>query len=195
MLGRMLATAILSLGLAAGCGGTEAAEAPTSAAGTAESAPPSASAGATHDARGTRAVVAAVVDGDTIELRNGRRVRLLQIDTPELGSHECYAREAAEALRKILPAGTEVRLTADRKLDRRDRYGRLLRYVFEGNRNVNLTLVEQGAASVWFYQGDRGRYATRLMRMARAAKADAIGLWGACPDTPLDPLHAVDTGS
>ena len=45
MLGRMLATTILSLGLAAGCGGTEAAEAPTSAAGTAESAPPSASAG------------------------------------------------------------------------------------------------------------------------------------------------------
>src|SRR5262245_34070256 len=133
MLGRTLATTVLSLGLAAGCGGTEPGDAPAS--GTAESAPPSASAEATHDARGTRVVVATVVDGDTIELRNGRRVRLLQIDTPELGSHECYAREAAAALRELLPAGSVVRLTADPKLDRLDRYGRLLRYVFEGGRN------------------------------------------------------------
>jgi endonuclease YncB( thermonuclease family) len=106
----------------------------------------------TADRPGRRPVVAAVIDGDTIELRNGTRVRLVQIDAPETGG-ECYSRKATRVLREILPEGTEVRLVADPKLDRRDDFGRLLRYVFTGDMNVNLALVKRGAASVWFYEG------------------------------------------
>src|SRR5919201_3886507 len=71
-----------------------------------------------------------VVDGDTLSLTNGERVRLVQIDTPELGSGECYSRKAAAVLRTLTPAGSVVRLEADWRLDSVDRYGRLLRYVF-----------------------------------------------------------------
>ena len=88
------------------------------------------------------ATVSYVVDGDTIALRGGDHVRLVQIDTPEVGSGECYSRRAAKDLRKLLPDGARVGLEADPRLDAVDRYGRLLRYVFHRGINVNLRLVE-----------------------------------------------------
>lgn len=135
--------------------------------------------------------VARVIDGDTIALENGKRVRLLQIDAPEAGG-ECFAAKSTNELRSALPAGTEVRLRADSRLDRTDRYGRLLRYVFAGSSNVNLMLVKRGAAAPYFYFGERGRYATTLMTAARSAKNAKRGLWGACRGTQLDPNHQVD---
>lgn len=136
--------------------------------------------------------VARVIDGDTIALGNGRRVRLVQIDSPEVGE-ECFANEATRVLSGILPVSTKVRLVADPKLDNVDRYDRLLRYVFKGKRNVNLILVQRGAASVWFYEGDKGRYANKLLSAAQRAEAAGRGLWRACPGTRLDPTHAVAT--
>ena len=136
-----------------------------------------------------------VVDGDTLVLHTGRRVRLVQIDAPELSGEECYGRKARAALATIVPTGARVALVSDPSLDKVDRYGRTLAYVMKGRENVNLTLVRKGAASVWFYEGARGRYATQLMRAARAAKAAPRGLWKACPGTQLDPLHGVETGT
>lgn len=138
--------------------------------------------------------VASVYDGDTLTLTSGEKVRLLQIDTPELGSGECYSRKAATALRRLAPLGVAVTLVSDPVSDDRDRYGRLLRYVFVGGRNVNLELVRAGAAAPYFYRGERGRYAAALTAAARAAKGSRSGLWGACPATRLDPEHAVTTG-
>lgn len=138
--------------------------------------------------------VSHVRDGDTIELAGGGVVRLVQIDAPELRGQECYASEARRALSRLLPRGTRVRVVSDPKLDRIDRYGRRLAYVFKGGRNVNLSLVTRGAASVWFYDGERGRYARRLLAAARRAKAAKRGLWGACPDTRLNPRAGVSTG-
>ena len=120
--------------------------------------------------------VAAVVDGDTIEVEGGVRVRLVQIDAPEVAEGECWARESAAALAAILPVGTTARLAADPALDDVDRYGRLLRYVHRGRTNVNLELVRQGAASVWFYDGERGRYADRILDAARRARIDVLGI-------------------
>jgi micrococcal nuclease len=131
-------------------------------------------------ASNTPAQLARVVDGDTIELAGGARVRLLQIDTPELGSGECYSRAAAKELRRLVPAGTAISLEADAPLDLVDRYGRLLRYVHAGGRNVNLELVRRGAATVYLYRGERGRYAAQLLAAGRAARARRLGLWGAC---------------
>jgi len=138
--------------------------------------------------------VASVTDGDTLRLTNGDRVRLVQIDTPELGRGECYAHEARSALSRLLPPGTRVRLESDPRLDALDSYGRRLAYVFKGRENVNVTLVTRGAASAYFYRGERGRYAAQLDRAARAARSARRGLWGACPATTYAPDAGVDTG-
>jgi endonuclease YncB( thermonuclease family) len=53
--------------------------------------------------------VARVIDGDTLDLENGERIRLVQIDAPE-AKGECYGKKAGKVLRQILPARTEVRL-------------------------------------------------------------------------------------
>ena len=139
-------------------------------------------------------VVASVYDGDTLTLRDGRRVRLLQIDTPELGSGECYSRAARTALLRLTPIGTHVALEIDPALDRVDRYGRILRYIHRAGANVNVQLVREGAAAPYFYRGDRGRYSQELLAAASRAKAAKRGLWKACPSTVLAPTRAVDTG-
>lgn len=138
-------------------------------------------------------VVARVIDGDTIMLRDGRRVRLVQIDAPEVGTGECYSRASAKVLRVLLPAGAAVRLEADARLDQVDRYGRLLRYVWRGTLDANLAMVVKGAAAPWFYQGAKGKYAARLLAAAREAKGAKVGLWAACPGTLLDPTKALAT--
>jgi endonuclease YncB( thermonuclease family) len=135
--------------------------------------------------------VAKVTDGDTIDLDNGRTIRLVQIDAPE-ASGECYGRKSGTVLRRMLPVGARVRVERDPALDDIDRYGRLLRYVFKGRQNVNVDLVRKGAASVWFYDGDQGRYADQLLRAAENARATKRGAWGAC-QAALDPTAAFAT--
>lgn len=145
---------------------------------------------------GATYLVASVTDGDTIVLGNGQRVRLVQIDTPEIFfGVECYAREASAAADRLLPVGTLVRLSVEPATDRVDDYGRLLRYVVRVRdaTNVNLRLVAIGAAAPWFYEGRRGTYAARLEALAKRARAQKRGLWGACPRTVYDPYRALET--
>jgi len=137
-------------------------------------------------------VVASVTDGDTVRLTNGRRVRLLQIDAPESG--ECYSSEARAALASLAPVGSSVVLETDPRLDALDRFGRILRYLRRGSVDVNLELVRQGAAAPYFFDGERGRKASRLLGAANAAKRAKRGLWGASPSTTLDPERQVETG-
>jgi endonuclease YncB( thermonuclease family) len=143
----------------------------------------------------SRDLVTSIADGDTLTVAGGTRVRLVQIDTPELGSGECYSRAARRALERFVPVGSTVRLEADLALDQVDRYGRVLRYVRRGTMNVNIALVRAGAAAPYFFDGDRGRYADRMLAEARRARAARRGLWGACPGTVLDPYRAVDTNA
>ena len=56
-----------------------------------------------------------------------------------------------------MPTGARVALVLDPRLDKVDRFGRTLAYVMKNGENVNLALVQKGAASVWFYDGARGR--------------------------------------
>ncbi|ASY26186.1 thermonuclease family protein [Candidatus Planktophila versatilis] len=136
-----------------------------------------------------------VIDGDTITLSSGEKVRLLQIDTPELNPAECYGKEARSALFTLLNAPGELTLKSDPKLDERDRYGRLLRYVFVGKTNINLKLVEIGAAAPYFYRGERGQYSAQILQAALNAKAKSLGLWKACPSTRLTPGNVVTTAA
>jgi endonuclease YncB( thermonuclease family) len=140
------------------------------------------------------AIVASVYDGDTLTLANGQRVRLLQIDTPELGSGECYSRAARTELLRLVPPGSRIMLEADPNLDRVDRYGRLLRYIRHNGLNVNVELVRRGAAAPYFYRGEHGRYAGALTAAAASAKRAKRGIWKSCPATTLDPDRAVETG-
>jgi endonuclease YncB( thermonuclease family) len=70
----------------------------------------------------------------------------------------------------------------------------VLRYVFAGGTNVNLVLVRQGAASPYFYRGERGRYARLLDQAVAAARKARRGYWGACPGARLDARIGSITG-
>jgi endonuclease YncB( thermonuclease family) len=134
--------------------------------------------------------VGRVSDGDTLVLRGGARVRLVQIDAPEAGG-ECYSAAATRELARLAPVGARVVLESDVLLDRIDRFGRLLRYVHVGRTNVNVELVRRGAATPWFYGGDRGRYSSRLLAAVASARTTRRGMWGACrvswhQDEPVD---------
>jgi micrococcal nuclease len=150
-----------------------------------------------HSSAGSLARIGHVADGDTVDLADGRRVRLVQIDTPEVYySPECYGRQASAVTKRLLPRGTLVRLVGEPATDSVDAYGRLLRYVIRARDglNVNVRLVAVGAASPYFYDERRGRYANLLERLARRARAHRLGLWGRCAGTPYDPYRSVATG-
>jgi endonuclease YncB( thermonuclease family) len=138
-----------------------------------------------------------VTDGDTIVLRSGEKVRLVQIDTPEVSNGaECYGSQASARTKVLLSPGTHVRIATDPVLDQRDRYGRTLGYVWKGGSLVNLRLVRDGAAAPYFYAGDRGRYASQILKAAVASRKARGGLWGRCRggSVPLRPGRSVATG-
>jgi micrococcal nuclease len=131
-----------------------------------------------------KAIVDYVNDGDTLRTTDGRRIRLVQIDAPELHG-DCYGKAALAALRRLTPAGTRIRLVRDPRLDATDRYGRELRYVLVAGSNVNVALVRRGAASPYFFRNERGLYAGALLDAVDEARAGRRGLWGACPRAEL----------
>ena len=134
--------------------------------------------------------VVSVADGDTVNVRltHGgayRRVRLLGIDTPEVYGPvvECGGPAASAAMKRMLPAGTYVKLVSDTSQARVDRYGRLLRYVtrHSDGRELNRAQVALGNATVYVYNGVPFKR-TRDYRAAEAsARAAHRGIWGACP--------------
>ncbi len=137
-----------------------------------------------------------VTDGDTVVLRNGQKVRLVQIDTPEVFfGTECYGRQASVTTKPLLPEGMRVRLAIEPATDRVDDFGRLLRYVVRARDgvNVNVRLVALGAGAPYFYAGRRGKYANQLDVLAKRARANKLGLWGACPRTVYDPYRGIET--
>jgi len=146
-----------------------------------------------EDVVSERGRVARVTDGDTLRLADGRRVRLVQVDAPE-SSTECWGEEAARELAELVPAGAAVELERDPRLDDRDRFGRLLRYVTRDGLLVNVALVERGAAAPYFFRGERGRHADELLEAGRSARDARRGLWGGCPSARLDPDRALAAG-
>jgi endonuclease YncB( thermonuclease family) len=134
-----------------------------------------------------------ITDGDTIQVSTGKKVRLLQIDTPEPMSSECYSSEATATLSKLI-SGKTLRLESDPVSADIDQFGRDLRYIFVGKVNINLKMVELGAAAPLFYKGERGKYWSQLLKAAEKAKKNKVGLWGKCADAKLDPYHSLSSG-
>lgn len=125
------------------------------------------------------AVVEYVHDGDTLFLDDGRKVRLLGIDTPEIGENaECWGEESTMLLRSLLPEGTVVQVLADD--EPLDQYGRSLLFVFTDDAtNVNLELVRRGAAEVVYYEPN-DLFQSELRDAEAEARNGGRGLWGAC---------------
>ena len=136
--------------------------------------------------------VVSVSDGDTIDVDYGgavETVRLLGVDTPETHHPtrpvECYGAEASDRTAELLPAGTAIRLVRD--TEARDRYGRLLAYVYRVDDGlfVNRSLAEDGYADALDI-APNGAHAAELARAVADARSAGLGLWGACggPDVP-----------
>ena len=124
-----------------------------------------------------------VVDGDTIVVRvDGRseRVRYIGVDTPESVKPgvrvQCFAKSAAKENAKLV-LGRDVRLEYD--AEARDRYGRLLAYVWRGDLLVNAELVRLGYGKPLEIAPNLA-HAAELRQLAVAARRDHRGLWSRC---------------
>jgi micrococcal nuclease len=127
--------------------------------------------------------VVRVVDGDTIVVTGKIRVRLIGMDTPEVVDPrkpvQCFGRAASARTKHLLPPGTPVRLVYD--VDRYDRYGRTLAYVYRARDNlfVNAALVREGYATVYTFPPNVA-HEEDFVRLEREARAADRGLWSAC---------------
>lgn len=125
-------------------------------------------------------VVETVTDGDTLQLADGTRIRLIGIDAPEQGT--CLADEATARLREMTPPGTRLRLEYD--VERTDAFGRTLAYVYREADNlfVNMAMIDAGLARPLTVSPNTAR-AHAFSGAASAATAANRGLWGACTTT------------
>jgi micrococcal nuclease len=140
--------------------------------------------------------VVKVIDGDTIKLENGEVVRYIGIDTPETVHPskpiQCFSKEASDK-NKELVEGKLVKFEKD--ITDRDKYGRLLRYVWVGDLFVNDELVRQGYAYVYTYPPDV-KYNEQFVQAQKEARENNRGLWAGClerevvekiPSLPAEP--------
>jgi micrococcal nuclease len=129
-----------------------------------------------------------VVDGDTIVVSIGGKsetVRLIGIDTPETvdprKAVQCFGKEASDKTKELL-AGQRVMLEKDPSQGERDKYGRLLAYVYRSDGlSINKYLVEQGYAHEYTYNAPY-KYQAEFKAAEAEARQQGSGLWapGAC---------------
>ncbi|TDP95363.1 micrococcal nuclease [Leucobacter luti] len=123
-----------------------------------------------------------VVDGDTIVISyevKPKRVRIIGIDTPELGrgakADECYAQEGTQALTALLAAGS-IELVSDPSQGDTDKYGRLLRHVTVDGRSVAVEMLVAGMGHEYTYSAPYAGTADHWAAETAAREAGA-GLW------------------
>lgn len=126
------------------------------------------------------ATVLRVVDGDTVELSDGRKVRYIGVDTPELHHPtkgvQCFGKEAMEK-NKELVEGKTIKMKKD--VSETDRYKRLLRYVWVNDVFVNEYLAREGYALQATFPPDV-KYAELFRSAAEEARLQNKGLWKMC---------------
>jgi len=131
------------------------------------------------------ATVTRIVDGDTVELQDGTKVRYLMIDTPEStgGADDCYGQEASDYNRDLV-LDRRVKLTYD--VECADFYDRLLAYVEVDGVEVNLRLVEYGYACAYYLPPNGEDRRAEYENTEAAARAAGRGMWGACSVVTCD---------
>ena len=132
-------------------------------------------------ASGDDTIVVRVVDGDTLEVSGGTRVRLIGVDAPET-SGACFGPEATRYATELVPPGTPVRLVYDR--ERLDQYGRTLAYVYKLTDGVfvNQAVARNGFATQ-LTVGDNVAHAETFRRAVSEARTASLGLWRLCLTT------------
>ena len=133
-----------------------------------------------------RGTVTHIVDGDTLDVRltSGKteRIRLIGIDTPERGV--CYFSQATTRARQ-LAMSKQVVLRGDATQDTRDRYGRLLAYVWlPGGKDLGYQLIAGGFAKVYVYRNPFERLSA-YRNAGAGAKSATAGQWKACAAPPV----------
>lgn len=126
-------------------------------------------------------LVTRAIDGDTIEIENGSRIRMIGIDAPETADPrapvQCFGAEAARRNRELVEGH---RVALERDVSETDKYGRLLRYVYADGAMINELLVKEGYARAATYPPDV-KYEERFRAAEREAREARTGLWGGCP--------------
>lgn len=115
--------------------------------------------------------VSQIIDGDTVKLINGEKVRLIGINAPETG--QPYAEESKEKLDQLI--GNAI-IKLKRDVDKKDRYGRWLRYVYVGETFVNLEMVNQGYATAYSISPNL-KYSDDFENAEQEALDNEIGMW------------------
>ncbi len=120
-----------------------------------------------------------IVDGDTVDLESGVRLRLLLVDTPETtnGKTDCYGQEAKAFTAAFLDGQT---VSLQYETECKDRYGRTLAYVSVAGKEINATLVQSGYACVLYIAPDGMSRKAEFEILESEAKTHRTGLWGAC---------------
>jgi micrococcal nuclease len=139
--------------------------------------------------------VSRVIDGDTIQLSNGRMVRYIGIDTPEtrekIGSKwvyepKPYAEEAA-AFNKKLVEGKAVKLEFD--VQKTDKYNRFLSYAYVDNKMVNAEIVREGLAMLYTYPPNV-KYTKKFLEAQKEARDNKRGLWTGLEENKISTSQA-----
>ena len=140
---------------------------------------PAAAAPATDTPTGTPAGVALALDGDTLVLDDGRHVRLIGVNTPELGKKgapdEPLAQEAHAALVALIPRDKQVFLV--RGKEPHDHYGRVLAHVFLADGRALQELLLQGGHGFLVVIPPNLQYLARYRRAEASARGQALGVW------------------
>lgn len=135
-----------------------------------------------HPCGPTCATVARVVDGDTIELSTGERVRYLMIDTPESTTEtECFGPEA-KLLNETLVDGKDITLRYDQQCT--DDFDRLLAYVEVSGQEINRVMVERGYACVLHIPPNGDDVVDEYEALETEARMLDKGLWPTCDPSP-----------
>jgi len=146
-------------------------------------------------------LVTRVIDGDTIEIEGGKKVRYIGIDTPETVDPrkpvQCFGVEAFNKNKELVE---RKRIRLEKDISETDKYGRLLRYVYVDGIFVNDYLVRQGYAYAYTYPPDV-KYSEQFIQAQKEARENNRGLWKACPVsttiptiTPISlPAHSSNT--
>lgn len=121
-----------------------------------------------------RFIVVRVIDGDTVELKGGDRLRLLSVDTPEKG--EPFYEEAKKLL-SSKSLGEIARIDFANK--RRDKYGRLLGYLYINDELINKTIIANGLGYLYLFKDTETKNSAvkEMLEAQRAAIVARVGIW------------------
>ena len=131
------------------------------------------------------ATVSRIIDGDTVELEGGERVRYLMVNTPETtgGKNECYGSNAV-TFNTDLVLGKEVELRYD--VEREDQFGRTLAYVTVDGMEVNRLIIERGFGCLLHIPPNGDDRLDEFKMLEQTARLSMRGLWGVCDPIPCN---------